>query len=70
MAIALDETNILVAVHFTMEKHLPAKLSRAFRREEQRRRQPITLVDFWRLRDVRHVSPRHKTRDFRLQDIR
>ena len=57
IAIAMDETSILVAVHFSMKKQLPVMWSRPRRGAEQRRRQPITFFVYWRMCDIGQVSP-------------
>ena len=57
IAIAWDENNILVAVHFSM-KNIYQLCDRGPSRDvEQRQRQPITFFVYWRLRDVGRVSP-------------
>ena len=42
---------------FLDEKHLPVMWSRSYFRAEQRRRQPVMFLVYWRLRGVGHVSP-------------
>ena len=57
IAIAWDETSILVAVHFSMKKDLSVMWSGPSREVEQRRRESITFFVDWRLRDVGRVLP-------------
>ena len=55
IAIALDETSILVAVYFSIQNIYQS--CDLVCEAEQRRRQLITHFVYWRLRDVGHVSP-------------
>ena len=57
IAIAWDETNFLVAIHFPIKTFYQLCDRGLSRDVEQRRRQPITFFVYWRLRDVDRVSP-------------
>ena len=57
IAVALDETNLFVAVHFSMKNIYQSCLGRAM--VEQRQCQPIKFFLYCRLLDIGHVSPWH-----------
>ena len=57
IAIAIDETSILVAIHFSLKNiYQSCDLGRAVG-AEQRRHQPITFFVYRRLCDVGHMLP-------------
>ena len=58
IAIAFDETSILVAVHFSMQNiYQSCDLDRALGRSNVHARQPMMFFAYLRLRDVGRVSP-------------